>query len=434
MSAPAHPSRSRRLILGLGVFAALSFAAGVLLAVLDPAEVAVPSHEADTFSRSAIGHRGLVRWLRALGVPVVVSRAGTAAKAGPGTVLAILEPPAKPDPGRLTRLVEAADPDVILVALPKWTGHAHRTRDGWIAELERVPDADRDAVLAALGVDARTAPAADGAWRSDGAAPPVVPALREPQGLTGDVDPLLTRGETVVIGLAWRDDTPLVIVADPDLLANAGLVHHAPLLADLLRPLLSDPARALVVDETLHGYVSTASLARQFFEFPLAAVTAQAGAVVLLAMLAGLRRFGAPVPAPPGLGRGRRVLVENTAALGHFAGHDADALRRYWQATLGRVSAGLHAPSALGPADTLAWLDRIGRGRGVDVDPAALAAQVDEAETLRPAARLALARRIHGWRRAILGERDAIEAIEAIDAHDSEHMPHANRPAAGRRS
>ncbi len=386
----------RRLIWGLGLFAGLSFLGGVLLAVLDPTESGVRSYEADTFSRSAVGHRGFARWLRAIGVPVVISRAGTATKAGPGTVLAILEPPVDVDPDRLRRLIDESEAAAVILALPKWTVTEHAVEGGFIAEVEPVAHDDRDKVLHALYVTAQSASAAEGEWVL-GETPTDV-ELTAPHGVRGELVPRLSRGDTVVVGQERLYGRPLLLIADPDLISNAGLVAHAPLLAEILRPHLQ--GRVLVIDETLHGHQSVASLARQLFEFPLAAVTVQAIAMALLAILAGVRRFGAPVALARGVGRGRRVLIENTAALTHHAGHDDDALRRYWETTLRRVRARLNAPAELdGPALTT-WLGRVGHSRGVEGDPAALAEAVDAA---RPADHLATARRIDAWRRALLG-------------------------------
>ncbi|MCB9551448.1 MAG: DUF4350 domain-containing protein [Myxococcales bacterium] len=394
-----NPPDRTRLIWALGLFAALAFAAGVLLAILDPAETGVRSHAADTFSRSAVGHRGLVRWLRALGVPVVVSRGDTAAKAAPGTVLAILEPPLDVDPDRLRDLVDRSEASALLIALPKWTVEPHARERGFVAEVAPVAAEDRDKLLDALYITARSAPAEAGDYLLDDA--PAAVTLKDPVGVRGEIVPRLSRGETVLVGQARLYGRPLLLVADPDLIANAGLVAHAPLLAALLGELIGD--RVLVVDETLHGHRTAGSLARQLFEFPLAAITLQLLAVVLLALLAGVRRFGAPVPLPQGFGRGRRVLIENTAALGHHAGHDGDALRRYFETTLRRVQRALHAPAELRGEAALQWLARVGRARRVDEDPAALAAA---AESARPQDRLAVARRIDAWRRALLDTHD----------------------------
>lgn len=394
-AAEVHPPDRTRLIGGLGLFAALAFAAGVVLAILDPAEVGVRSHEADTFSRSAIGHRGLVRWLRALGVPVVISRGDTAAKAGPGTVLALLEPPLDVDPDRLRDLIDRAEASALIVALPKWTAEPHAHERGFIADIEPVTPEARDTLLDALTLTARSAPADAGDYALNDA--PADVRLHAPVGVRGDIEPRLIRGDTVLVGEARLYGRPLLLIADPDLIANAGLIHHAPLLATLLGDVIGD--RALIVDETLHGHRTAGSLARHLFEFPLAALTLQLLAVALLALLAGVRRFGAPLPLPTGFGRGRRVLIENTAALGHHAGHDGDALRRYFDTTLRRVRQALHAPAELRGDAALQWLARVGRARHVDEDPEALAAAAD---TARPAERLATARRIDAWRRALI--------------------------------
>jgi len=393
--------QTRRIVIGLGAFSALSFIVGVLLAVFDPAEVSVSSHDADTFSRSAIGHRGLARWLRALGVPVVISRVGTAGKATANTVLLVLEPPGDAQHDRLSRLLDDAASETIVVALPKWTGVVSTGRDDWISGVEPVADAHRDAVLKAMGLESRSTAADAGEWRwLDGPSPSPI-SLRSPRGLDGaGLEPLLTRGDHTLIGETRRGSTRLVVISDPDLLANAGLVRHAELLSALFGSTLGiDPGRhAVVIDETLHGHVSTASLARQLFEFPLAAVTWQALAVGVLAILAGVRRFGSVSDRPAGFERGRRALVENTAALAHHAGHDAAALTGYWSAVRDATARTLGAPAGLEGDDRLAWLARAGSLRSVTENPHALAEGARDAHALRPASRIALARRIHRWR------------------------------------
>lgn len=395
---PAPP----RLVVVLGGFASLAFITGIVLAILDPAEVGIKSHQADSFSRSAIGHRGLVRWLRALDVPVVVSQSSTADKATFGTLLAILEPPTD-DPERLRRLIADAGSQVVLIALPKWEGEIHETEDGFVGVVRPVDDADRDAVLDALLLDATSGPAPSGRWAWFDDPPPVEPQLTRPMGMRGAVLPMLTRDDTIVIGEQALYGKRLIVVADPDLLANAGLVANAPLLMTVLSELIP-PGGAVIVDETLHGHQSAASLLRQLFEFPLAAVSIQVLLMLLLAIGAGLRRFGAPVPAGAGLSRGRRVLLENTAALSHFAGHDDDALRRYWRLTSRAVQRALHAPSELTGADAMAWLARVGRARGVEGDPAELSAASNVAPREQ---RLTVARQIDAWRRSMIERRRA---------------------------
>ncbi|MEZ4467904.1 MAG: hypothetical protein R3F43_26550, partial [bacterium] len=196
-------------------------------------------------------------------------------------------------------------------------------------------------------------------------------------------------------------------VADPDLINNAGLLagDNAELVLGLLAPLAE--GRSLLIDETLHGFTLPPSIWIQLFRFPLVLVTLQVGLVLALVLLAGMRRFGAAVPLAPALGRGRGVLVENTARLLWFGGHNDDALDTYWAETRAEVAQRLHAPALSGPAEQAAWLDRVAEGRDLKEKVADLAAAVDGAG--READRiLAAARRIHRWRRAMIETRTEV--------------------------
>ena len=86
----------------------------------------------DGYSVSAIGHKGLVRLLEKLDVPVVVSRSDSGDKAKHG-LLIIAEPTVTDDASRdrLTKLVASA-PNT-LVVLPKWYGSAERGKT-WIED------------------------------------------------------------------------------------------------------------------------------------------------------------------------------------------------------------------------------------------------------------------------------------------------------------
>ena len=94
-------------------------------------------------------------------------------------------------------------------------------------------------------------------------------------------------------------------------------------------------------------------------------------------MWAGLRRFGAPVPAPASLAAGKGVLVENTAALLRLGGHSAYTLGRYLESLKYEVARALHAPAGLAPAEMRARLRALGRRRRVTEDLAALETSVE---------------------------------------------------------
>ena len=69
-----------------------SLTAGLLLIALSPDLESTTSRQADSFSRSAIGHHALVEILRELDIPVLVSRHATSRRAGT-SLLMLLEPP-----------------------------------------------------------------------------------------------------------------------------------------------------------------------------------------------------------------------------------------------------------------------------------------------------------------------------------------------------
>ena len=99
------------------------------------------------------------------------------------------------------------------------------------------------------------------------------------------------------------------------------------------------------------------------------------------------------------------MLVDNTAELLRFGGHSGYGLMRYWRATVRDVASALHAPRDLPTPELYGWLRRVGRARGLDADPAKLAEAVQatgRARAVQPRRVVAVARRIHRFRREIL--------------------------------
>lgn len=383
---------SRRVVAALVLFGVASFLGGLLYVVQRPPGAPVVSHGADTFSASAVGYRGLVELMRRLDVPVLQSRARTGRKAAPGTVLFLAEPPAD-GAEDLLDLVTAAEPDAVVLVLPKWAADEADAR-GWVTSVRPAPVEAAQAVYDALGLRGvvERVPPGDGV------------AVASPAQVVrgGELEPLVVLGGDVVVGVTHAYGEQVVVVADPDLVNNAGLAR-AGNPEQLVRVLarVAPAATALVFDETLHGHAAPESVWHLLLEFPLVLVPLQAGVVVLLLLWAATRRFGAPAPPPRALGRGAGVLIEHTALLLGFGGHSGYALARYWQVSVRGVREALHAPhDAEGPA-LWAWLAQVGRARGVEVDPGALDAAVAAAGRGHGRDVLAVARRIHAWRAAM---------------------------------
>lgn len=387
---------SRTTIFAVIGVAAASLGAAVALTIVGDDLGEKRSAGVDGYSVSAIGHKGLVRLLEALDIPVVVSRSDSGDKARHG-LLIIAEPTVTDDASRyrLSQLVESA-PNA-LVVLPKWYGSAERGKT-WIEDARLLPIDEVTPVIAPLGlehvatIERRPAPVD---WVVASGVPR--PAIREPQLLvTKDLTAIAAdRAGNQLLGRAEREVGTLTVLADPDVLNNVGLrtaanARFAIQLIDELRG-----GGPVVIDETMHGYAQQPSLARALFRFPLVLATLQVLVCAMLAVWAAMVRFGPRRAAPPPIAPGKDFLIRNTAALLHYGGHHAHALKRYLQLTIAAVRNALHAPS-LAPAAVTAWLERVRAARGGQISLAWIEREVEAADT--PARVVELADLVFRWR------------------------------------
>ena len=127
------------------------------------------------------------------------------------------------------------------------------------------------------------------------------------------------------------------------------------------------------------------------------------GAALLL--WATMPRFGVPDAPAPALQSGKGGLIDNIAALIGFAGRRGAIVGRFVDATIQDVSRQLHAPRGLAGNELTAWLERVGRARGVKTE---IAPRIDEANELAMAKRtdsaelVSLARAISDWKQEII--------------------------------
>jgi hypothetical protein len=189
--------------------------------------------------------------------------------------------------------------------------------------------------------------------------------VRAPQTVPLDfLEPEIDDGSRALVGHFDRDGKDIWVLADPDVINNAGLRHpeNARLAVALIDKLRG--GGPVVFDETVHGHAQAPSLLRVLFRFPLVLATMQVLICALLAVWAAMVRFGPRRAAPPPLAPGKDFLIANTAALLRFGGHHADALQRYLAANIQTVRHTLHAPDHLSPAALSAWLERVRGVRG----------------------------------------------------------------------
>jgi uncharacterized protein DUF4350 len=357
-----------------------------------------PTEHVDSYSRSAIGHRALVKLLERLDIPVIVSRYESQTKVNRG-VLVVIEPDigSKAARDRLWNLVKT-DAHV-LVVLPKWRTWGN-ARDRWIERVYPVSPREIEEVLAAIAVpDAQlvrrgTRPAwsTTGDWWGTAA-----PAIKQPQVVKSpSLEPRVRDGDRTLLGVVPRSTTSeLWVLSDPDVLNNQGLRHpeNARFAIELLDHLRGEGP--VVIDETSHGYLRPPGLVATLLSFPLVIPTLQIALCTLLVMWAAAVRFGPRRPAPPPIAPGKDFLIRNTAALLHYGGHHAEALRRYLSLAIGDVRRELHVPSLAHP-QAVEWLERVRITRGGSVSLVDLERAVEAGGS--PQRIVEVADRIHRWR------------------------------------
>jgi hypothetical protein len=429
----------RRTIWWLAGIATTSFVVAIVVAIFGQEIVPTTTAGAHGYSRSAIGHHGLVALLRALGVQVLQSEHDSAGKASEG-VLVVAEPLISELEGPRAEALRDmhVGPRATLVVLPKWYGLPDDENRAWVSDVELLPDQEVLPVLQVLGIEARLArPERASQWvGSERLALIADPVLLHPQLLVSDdLEPLISCDAGILLGRYQpeEDDPVLLVLADPDVLSNHGLrrgrnAQLAVAIIHLLRwagaanipELLVETEGVglpegvalpdtVVFDETLHGFQKEPSLWRALFEFPLALATIQVLLAAVALLWASLGRFGKPITAAPALAPGKGFLIHNTATLLRHGGHGAYALARYLEATARAVAHALHVPPSLDAAGLRRWLAQVESARNVTHSLSELARQVEAARGDRPGQSRAVrtAMHIHQWREEMIrGSRD----------------------------
>ncbi|MBN2494194.1 MAG: hypothetical protein JXR96_06365 [Deltaproteobacteria bacterium] len=416
--------RALAIIFGVGL---TTFVLGLVLTAFSAEIFDLTSFHADSFSYSLVGHRAFAELLGESGLVVVTRRNKRVLQARERFPLLVLEPP---PPGVLPLLHtdrsaeeereeedllqllldRAADAGVpVLLALPKWIPTPDFRHPGWISsrrlreldELERV-------IRVALGSGSSASVLRPGALRhvqahALGVQTPELDLGEEAQlfSRSAGLEPLVWCEQGVLIGRARKG---LILISDPTLFNNQGLGRgdHAELMMALLVDLLS--AEGVVIDETLHGYERDNSLLAQAMRFPLAVVTIHAVLAALLAAWWLASRFGKPLPPPPELPPGKRLLLDNTAELLHSAGDHADTLRRYLKVTMISLARRFSVPEGTSERELVPRLQSLSRARGVEIDLKQIESRASS-PTLKPQEALRLARKIHSWRNMLTDTR-----------------------------
>ena len=375
-----------------------------------------------TFSRSALGHAGIADMLRRLGFTVVKSRSDSLGRLRPDGVLVVAEPNIS-KPQDVQPLLLARN---VLLVLPKRVGLRSRDRPEWVERTMVIPVARAAAVLTLPNVKAEVVRAEAGAaWSRNelGPAPKIAGSVQLIKSTA--LRPVVATDNGMLVGELRINTRRLWVLSDPDVLENHGIgeADNAAFALALINGLRGRNGN-VVFDETVHGYAEPAGKPWQLlFEFPFVLATLQGVIAVGLLLWATMGRFGAPLPPPLALESGKHGLIQNTAKLFEFAGYQAVMVQRYVQAVVRDVARQLHGPAALTEADAAAWLDRVGRARGVDISCAALLLRASDLDRRRDGATLAsLARDTYRWKR---------EIVDGGPGHSRRHRGDTRRSAEG---
>ena len=388
------------------------FAMSVLLHAYDTDPVATgEKSRPGSYSISAIGYAGFYDMLRRLDWPVGRSVGNTLSLVGSNGTLIVAEPNlAHVSSADGVKLMSA--PRLLLV-LPKWRGTQDAGRPSWISKADPVA---LNAARATLNLIAGNSDVLRAEWPGQWlenelpftpTGTGVVQLIR-----SRELRPVIGTSEGMLVGELVERGKVVWVLADPDVMANHGIgkgdnaLFMTALLDTLRRQNNIDPGAPVIFDETVHGFIEAeGSPIKLMFRFPFVVVTALAVIAAGLLALAATSRFGAPRTPTPELDFGKRNLIGNGARLLDYAGHHALVLRRYVRMTVRSVAQSLHAPPGMDEAELAAWLDRIGKARGVSHSCAAILHYVTTLDTgdAKNLTRLfESARDIHLWKGEIL--------------------------------
>ncbi|MGA7240795.1 MAG: DUF4350 domain-containing protein [Bryobacteraceae bacterium] len=316
------------------------------------------------YSKSALGHAAVYDMLAGIGIPVMESDLGSGAHIESNSVLVIAEP--RTDDATLTDVGAMLDAPTVLLVLPKREGKADPKRPNWIGEDRLIAPSDVQRVLSLADEKATLIRDGDADSWNVSQFSGAQPAIHHVQLMhSARLRPLLAGPEGMLIGEIREHGRRLVVLSDPDLIANHGIARgdNAEIVVSLIQKLRAGRAGAVVFDEFVHGYS-----ARPFhmlgilFQFPFVLVTAQAALAIALLVWAASGRFGAPRELPPAIDAGRRSLIDAGAALVSRNGDPSVLASRYYEEMVRDAASSLRAPTGLALPELVSWLEETAKG------------------------------------------------------------------------
>jgi hypothetical protein len=323
------------------------------------------------YSKSAIGHAAFYHLLGEAGIPAEISELGSGRHVGGSDLLVIAEP--RSADSTLTEVKAMLTARNVLLVLPKRGGKPDPDKPYWLASDTLLPDDQIAPVLRLADPEAtleRNAPL--GSLSAD-ASIAGVPAIHQPQLIRSKkLRPLVDAQGGILIGELRAGGRRLVVLSDPDLIANHGLARgdNASIMVRFIRSLYDNKEDgAVIFDEFVHGFSPKPfHMLGILFQFPFVLVTLQMGLGVALLIWSANGRFGAPAGLVPPLEAGKRSLIDTGARLLAQTGRIPELSERYYEVAVRDAGLRLRAPRGLDTPALLVWL---GQNPGAPSAPAA---------------------------------------------------------------
>jgi len=405
MSEAATPSRpaptfSPVVVMWMVLAAVFSASAFLVLSAYAPDLRSGTDGGAHALSKSAVGYAGLVRLLKAEGVPADVNR-DAGGQAAPKPSVEVLTPGADTPPKDVANYAMSGE---ILVVAPKWQTIPDTISPAFVNKAGVLPLDGLQGLLKPFAKDlVMTRRTDESPVRLDLPGAPVtgpVDQLQVFQTASGwDAIVRDTRGGVV---LAATPDRRVYFLSDPDMINNHSLASlDTARTASTLIAMVRRGDGPVAFDAGLNGFSAAPSLLKLAFSPPYLGATLCLAAVGLLIGLCAAVTFGAPRRAVRALAFGKRALADNSAGLIRLARREPKMAPRYLDLTRAAVVKALGAGRAA-PEELDAILDRMAERGGVTERLATLAPQARNAKTL--ADLMKVARALYQWRVEMTGE------------------------------
>jgi hypothetical protein len=383
--------------------AILSFVGYLFLSAYAPDLKSGSDGRGHVLSRSAIGYSALVQLQDELGrAPKIIRQ-----KKGLYTEqLVVVMPELGTDPKALETLILERVDRPTLIILPKRVTQPDPLHPGWVFGRTLAEWSQVESLMQAVSKITVKQQRGNGAalrYTSEWTPPITFPVDAVVQTISGPniVSYISDDDGNILLGGINRPDsdddyTPIYILSDPDVMNNLGLANPqmAYAASQILAELDTADNDAVEFDATLNGFETSNNLLKLIFEPPFLALSLCLFFAAIMALFAGLMRFGPPLKDVRAVPPGKAALINNSADLLRLAEREYEVGARYGVVTRDLAAQSLGLPQMMSADAATERLDAASK------DGPAFSSLADDAATARNSPdMLAAARALFRWRK-----------------------------------